>query len=315
MIAGLTHIPQNCALPSLNQMGRSAETAPTRLLAASLWSAVIRLGGLPKLPRQNCALTSLASLQPDWVDAAFPNYPNWKFLNLINALSGGSSLGGESHPLRGWGDRRRRGLPVPPPGASRARGLHLHPSTVRYLPQGSTSMSTHAAPVTMPGLRSTPPVIPAARTILALDLGTTTGWASMVQGIVHSGTMTFRTGRYDGGGMRYLRFQTWLEGLAQDTGGVAAIYFEEVRRHIGTDAAHIYGGFLATLTAWCERNGVAYQGVPVGTVKRFATGKGNADKQAVLAAMRSRGFNPADDNEADALAILLWAMETRGGVL
>jgi Holliday junction resolvasome RuvABC endonuclease subunit len=60
---------------------------------------------------------------------------------------------------------------------------------------------------------------------------------------------------------------------------------------------------------------VAYQGVPVGTVKRFATGKGNADKQAVLAAMRSRGFNPADDNEADALAILLWAMETRGGVL
>ena len=100
-----------------------------------------------------------------------------------------------------------------------------------------------------------------------------------------------------------------------DTGGVAAIYFEEVRRHIGTDAAHIYGGFLATLTAWCERKGVAYQGVPVGTVKRFATGKGNADKQAVLAAMRSRGFNPADDNEADAIAILLWAIETHGGVL
>jgi hypothetical protein len=30
--------------------------------------------------------------------------------------------------------------------------------------------------------------------------------------------------------------------------------------------------------------------------------------------MRSRGFRPADDNEADALAILLWAIETRGGV-
>lgn len=315
MISGATNIPQNYALASLNQMGRSAETAPTWPLSASLWSAVIRLGGFPKLLRQNCALTSLASLQPDWVDAAFPNCPNWKFLNPINALSGGSSLGGESHPLRGWGDRRRRGLPVPPPGASRVRGLHLHPSTIR-LPQGSTTMSTQAAPVITLGLhQATPPTIPAARTVLALDLGTTTGWASLVQGIVHSGTVTFRTGRYDGGGMRYLRFQTWLEGLAEDTGGVAAIYFEEVRRHIGTDAAHIYGGFLATLTAWCERKGVAYQGVPVGTVKRFATGKGNADKQAVLAAMRSRGFNPADDNEADALAILLWAMETRGGVL
>ena len=30
--------------------------------------------------------------------------------------------------------------------------------------------------------------------------------------------------------------------------------------------------------------------------------------------MRARGFSPADDNEADALALLLWAIETRGGV-
>ena len=30
--------------------------------------------------------------------------------------------------------------------------------------------------------------------------------------------------------------------------------------------------------------------------------------------VRARGFNPADDNEADALAILLWAIETHGGV-
>ena len=92
------------------------------------------------------------------------------------------------------------------------------------------------------------------------------------------------------------------------------VHFEEVRRHAGTDAAHIYGGLLATLTAWCEQHGIAYQGVPVGTIKRFATGKGNADKAAMIAAIRARGFSPADDNEADALAILLWAIETGGGV-
>ena len=155
----------------------------------------------------------------------------------------------------------------------------------------------------------------AGSAILALDLGTTTGWASLAGGIVHSGTASFRSCRYDGGGMRFLRFQHWLEQLADNSGGLAAIYFEEVRRHVGTDAAHLYGGFLATLTSWCEREGVAYQGVPVGTIKRFATGKGNAGKEAVLAAMRQRGFQPADDNEADAIAILLWAMETRGGVL
>ena len=59
--------------------------------------------------------------------------------------------------------------------------------------------------------------------------------------------------------------------------------------------------------------GVPYQGVPVGTIKRFATGKGNAGKEAVIAAMRARGFAPADDNEADALALLLWATDARGG--
>ena len=34
----------------------------------------------------------------------------------------------------------------------------------------------------------------------------------------------------------------------------------------------------------------------------------------MIAAARARGFNPSDDNEADAIAILLWAIETRGGV-
>jgi Holliday junction resolvasome RuvABC endonuclease subunit len=43
--------------------------------------------------------------------------------------------------------------------------------------------------------------------------------------------------------------------------------------------------------------------VPVGTLKKHATGRGNADKAAMIAAMRTKGFRPADDNEADALAL------------
>jgi hypothetical protein len=158
-----------------------------------------------------------------------------------------------------------------------------------------------------------PPRAPSS--VLALDLGTTTGWAVHPGGgRIESGAVSFRPSRYDGGGMRYLRFRGWLDGMTADAPNLAAIYFEEVRRHIGTDAAHIYGGLLATLTAWCEQRGIAYQGVPVGTIKRFITGKGNADKAAVIAAVRARGYAPADDNEADAIAILLWSIETQGGV-
>ena len=153
------------------------------------------------------------------------------------------------------------------------------------------------------------------RTILALDLGTTTGWALRgYDGLITSGTTSFKSGRYDGGGMRYLRFTGWLTEIDRLSGPIEAIWFEEVRRHAGTDAAHVYGGLMASLTSWGELRGVPYEGVPVGTIKKYATGRGNADKQAMIAAARARGFSPADDNEADAIAILLWAIELQGGL-
>ena len=146
-------------------------------------------------------------------------------------------------------------------------------------------------------------------TILALDLGTTTGWALRLDGQVFSGTVSLKPGRYEGGGMRYLRFTNWLTEIDRLSGPVTAIWFEEVRRHAGTDAAHVYGGLMATLTAWAELRGVPYAGVPVGTIKKHATGKGNANKDAMIEAARARGFTPADDNEADALALLHLVME------
>ncbi|MCE8521359.1 hypothetical protein KBY30_10230 [Ruegeria pomeroyi] len=163
--------------------------------------------------------------------------------------------------------------------------------------------------------QKTPPLSEPARTILALDLGTTTGWAlRSADGLITSGTASFKPGRYDGGGMRYLRFTNWLTELDRLSGPIAAIWFEEVRNHKGVDASHVYGGLMASLTCWGELRGVPYEGVPVGTIKRHATGRGNANKDAMMAAARARGFSPADDNEADAIALLLWALETRGGV-
>ena len=154
-----------------------------------------------------------------------------------------------------------------------------------------------------------------AKTVLALDLGTTTGWALRgYDGLITSGTVSFKPSRFDGGGMRYLRFQTWLSEMDRLAGPIEAIHYEEVRRHIGTDAAHVFGGLMAVLTAWAEMRGVPYQGVPVGTINKHATGKGNASKAMMIEAARTKGFSPADDNEADAIAILHWAIETRGGM-
>ena len=90
-------------------------------------------------------------------------------------------------------------------------------------------------------------------TILALDLGTTTGWALRGHdGLITTGTVSFRPGRYDGGGMRYLRFTNWLTELDRLSGPVGELYFVEVRRHVATDAAHVFGGLLAVLTSWAS---------------------------------------------------------------
>lgn len=141
--------------------------------------------------------------------------------------------------------------------------------------------------------------------IIALDLGTTTGWAIReAKGNITSGTASFKTARFEGGGMPFLRFKRWLTDLKVTLGAIDAIYFEEVRAHKGVDAAHKYGGFVAHLTSWCEHHQIPYSGIPVGTIKKHITGKGNAPKESVIMAVKNKGFAPIDDNEADSLALL-----------
>lgn len=138
--------------------------------------------------------------------------------------------------------------------------------------------------------------------ILALDLGTSTGYAVGVKPVAY-GTWNFKPGRFEGGGVRFLRFRLKLEEMRCQY-GVTHVAFEEVRRHAGTDAAHIYGGLLATLTSYCEEHCIPYTGFPVGTIKKFWTGNGAAKKEAMIAEAVRRGFKPKDDNAADAVAIL-----------
>jgi Holliday junction resolvasome RuvABC endonuclease subunit len=104
---------------------------------------------------------------------------------------------------------------------------------------------------------------------LALDLGTHTGFALRVDalGTTISGTWDFSTKRHEDAGMRFVRFREALQRMRVNN-GVTKIYF------------------------------------PVGEIKKSFTGKGNAPKEAMIAEARRRGYEPVDDNEADAIAIL-----------
>jgi crossover junction endodeoxyribonuclease RuvC len=146
-----------------------------------------------------------------------------------------------------------------------------------------------------------------ANNVLALDLGTTMGWAMRQDGQVSSGSVSFKPTHFDSTNSRYTKFRRWLDNNHCMT--FDDIVFEAVRRHNGTIASQTYGGFMAMLQMWCDDRGLPYEGIPVGTIKKFATGKGNARKANMIAAMQGRGHQPKDDNEADALALLYLRLE------
>ncbi len=148
--------------------------------------------------------------------------------------------------------------------------------------------------------------------ILAIDLGTQCGWAISAAGAVAGGSENFAPSKHGSYGHRWLAFRQFLTEKARAAGGVHTVYFEHVKRHEGVLAAHAYGGFLAMLQAWCVTNHVAMNPVGVGEIKKHWTGKGNANKEMMVATARAKGFTPVDDNHADALAILALARHIEG---
>ena len=144
--------------------------------------------------------------------------------------------------------------------------------------------------------------------VLALDPATQLGWAASLHGKIAYGSDGFHNNKWDGAGMRFHKFAKWLEQWDD----IDLIIYEAVRAHTGTTAAHMYGGWLALIQSYGERNDIPYTGVDVPTIKRFWTGSGTATKAKMINEARKRGFNPKDDNDADALAILHYGLENYG---
>ena len=139
--------------------------------------------------------------------------------------------------------------------------------------------------------------------VLGLDLGTTTGWAVWDDGVRASGMWLLKPPRGAAFGYHFREFGVLVRGVVvHDEVGLVA--YEDVKAHAGTLAAHVYGGFLAILEVACGDLGVRALGVGVGSVKKYATGKGNADKELMVLAARRRWpewkREKYDHNESDA---------------
>lgn len=142
--------------------------------------------------------------------------------------------------------------------------------------------------------------------IFALDMATKTGWATEGQ----SGVQEFALKRGESAGMRWLRFRAWLKEM-RDLIGFTVIYYEQAH-HRGGHATYVGVGFVAEVHAFCAENSLEYRPVHTGTLKKHATGKGNAGKPEMMKAAKERGWTPQDDNEADALWLLDFANKELG---
>lgn len=144
--------------------------------------------------------------------------------------------------------------------------------------------------------------------ILGVDCGTKTGWAlyeSETGRIIESGVQDFSKRRGESNGLMFLRFRKWIcEMIA--IGGVGLIGYE--RAHFrGGAATEIGVGMQTRVQEAAAERGLEAAPVHTGTLKKFATGKGNSGKRAmVAAAFMFLGRRAVDDNEADAVHIARW---------
>lgn len=114
------------------------------------------------------------------------------------------------------------------------------------------------------------------------------------------------------GGARFARFRRSLTALLAEPQQEYRIYFERVMRHLSSDSAHVYGALWGAMLEVCMTRQIKPVGVPVPTLKKYATGRGNADKSQMIRAANERlAWGGSDDNEADALWLLDFGLNTK----
>jgi Holliday junction resolvasome RuvABC endonuclease subunit len=88
---------------------------------------------------------------------------------------------------------------------------------------------------------------------------------------------------------------------------IDVICYEQAHHRGGAATACCVGLVTEVLAFAAERN-IEVMPVHSATLKKFATGSGRANKSQMIKAAKARGWNPQDDNEADACLILEYAL-------
>lgn len=152
--------------------------------------------------------------------------------------------------------------------------------------------------------------------LLALDLGTKTGWALHENGCNTSGTWVLAKAKEIRAqklakldrccDMRAGRLNDFIASVEPN---LDAIWFEDVQFASTTYQGHLWGGLRAVVQLRYPR--IRLVAIPVGTLKKFATNHGGATKDMMakhlLKILPLTVVEKMDDNEVDARWLLAMA--------
>jgi Holliday junction resolvasome RuvABC endonuclease subunit len=135
--------------------------------------------------------------------------------------------------------------------------------------------------------------------ILALDIATKTGWKTETA----SGVWDLKPNRGESEGMRVVRFKSKVREII-DLEGIQIVSYE---RPAGLHKSSIIvaSEMIGVLKDLCIEMGIELACYSATEIKKFATGKGNANKDKMIEAAKAYGYHPQDDNEADAIFLYL----------
>lgn len=134
-----------------------------------------------------------------------------------------------------------------------------------------------------------------ANNILALDIATKTGWRTKTS----SGVWDLKPNRGESEGMRVVRFKSKVKELILLENINLVAYERPAGMH--KSSIMVASEMVGVLKDLCIEMNVELSCYSASEIKKFATGKGNASKELMINDAIKKGFNPKDDNEADAI--------------
>ena len=132
--------------------------------------------------------------------------------------------------------------------------------------------------------------------ILSLDVATHCGFCTETA----SGCWDLTPKRDESKGMKLIRFKSKLREVCE-LENINIIVFERAAG-FHKNALIVEAELHGVLKLFCEENKIEYRAYSPSEIKKFATGKGNANKQQMIEFAKSKyNYDGNDDNEADAI--------------